>query len=37
MNIDVEDPEPADALIGSKVKILPKDVDSSLETGFTLR
>lgn len=27
MNIDVEDPELADALIGSKVKILPKDVD----------
>lgn len=27
MNLDVEDPELADALIGSKVKILPKDVD----------
>ncbi|WP_277679727.1 helicase-related protein [Gracilibacillus dipsosauri] len=26
-NIDVEDPELADALIGSKIKILPKDVD----------
>lgn len=26
-NIDIEDPELADALIGSKVKILPKDVD----------
>lgn len=27
MNIDVEDPELSDALIGSKVKILPRDVD----------
>lgn len=27
MNVDVEDPELADALIGSKIKILPKDVD----------
>lgn len=27
LNLDVEDPELADALIGSKIKILPKDVD----------
>lgn len=27
MNLDVEDPELSDALIGSKVKILPRDVD----------
>lgn len=27
MDMDVEDPELADALIGSKIKILPKDVD----------
>lgn len=27
MNLDVEDPELSDALIGSKVKIIPRDVD----------
>lgn len=27
MDLDVEDPELADALIGSKIKIIPKDVD----------